>query len=712
MSRLYDAIERADRLTLAAVAVMLAAGAVTFAVASTVFRYHSINHDEAVYLTQAAMLLAGRVELAAGALAEGVRPWFFIQDGGRLYPKYTPVPAAMYAVSMALFDEPRVTLAAVAAANAGLVYALGGMVFDRRVGLAAAVVFAASPLAIVTGATFLPYAPTTCLNLLFAVAYLRGVRDESVVAGGGAGVAIGLAFFARPYTAVVFATPFILHALSQVQKARREHGMWPVSAPVRRQGLTALFGAGFVAVALVYNRRLTGSFLTFPYQAFAPMDGPGFGTRQILGHTVAYTPALALESNAYALWFLLTRWVAAGPVGAVLALVGFAMFVRQVYAMKARSVGGSSPPHWPIGGVLLAGVALSVSVGNVFFWGTHNLLATHADPTDGLVAVLGPFYHFDLLVPLSVFGGVAIASGWRAREAGRAWLETRCAQRTARALLAALVVAALVTGGITAGAAAATPLERNAEHTAAYEAAYEPFERTSLENAVVFVPTPYGEWQQHPFQWLRNDPGLDGEVVYVLDRGPAADFAALEAYPERVRWRYAIQGEWDPDGERVVPKLEPIVVKTGAQIDAETTVGVPAPTQRVRVQMATAGGGSGESVEYGVRDPDASLAVDWSVGPGGARFAGARFAGEPNATVPFDPDGDTLVVTVTLVDAAGATVTYRQEAAVRVVDGRVEVIWPPARSVCRLVTACDTDGTYVPGSHAPWVSFETTARGG
>ncbi|WP_241686282.1 ArnT family glycosyltransferase, partial [Halorubrum amylolyticum] len=456
-------IARADRLTLAAALVAVATGVLTFVIAATVFARHSVNHDEGVYLTQAALLLSGQLEIHAGELADAVHPWFFIEDGGRLYPKYNPVPAAMYAVSMWLFGEPRVTLAVVAAGNAALVSLLGATVFDRRVGLAAAVCFAASPLALVTSSVFLPYAPTTFLNLLFAVAYLRSVRDRSLALAGLAGVAIGLAFFARPFTAVLFAAPFILHALGRVAAAVLDAGIPPLPLPgsVRRHGLTALFGTLFVGVTLAYNLRMTGSPLTFPYEAFAPMDGPGFGERQILGHTEEYTPELALRSNGYALWYLATRWIVAGPLGTLLALAGGGLAARR-WLSGRRAVGvadgsGDGDAGRDNGdgvtagrrfertaGLLLSGVVGSVVVGNLFFWGTNNLLATFSDPTDGLVAGFGPFYHFDLLVPLSIFGGVAVIAGGRGLSRLRARLAARGAPRTGRAAVVAIAALALL----------------------------------------------------------------------------------------------------------------------------------------------------------------------------------------------------------------------------------------------------------------------------
>ncbi|MDZ5810180.1 glycosyltransferase family 39 protein [Halorubrum sp. AD140] len=762
-------------MTFAAALVSLTAGAVTFAVAATVFSHHSANHDEGVYLTQAALLLGGQLEFHAGPLADAFHPWFFIEDGGRLYPKYNPVPAATFAVSMALFDEPRVTLAAIAAGNAALVYLLGSQTFGRRAGLAAAVLFSASPMALATSSAFLPYAPTTFFNLVFAVAYLRSVRDESLRAAGVAGLAIGIAFFSRPYTAVLFAAPFICHALWQVGSAIRRlgaetgrstpralaavgrraltvGGLRELPGPIRRHGLTALFGTLFVGVTLAYNVRMTGEPFLFPYQVFAPMDGPGFGERRILGHSVEYTPELALEANRYAIQEIATRWLAGGPLGTALALAGVAaaLWGWRAYGDVSGLAGGdegvgsatvadggehsdavpsgSSASSEPVdagsatfrrtAAALLVGVAVSVVVGNLYFWGTHNALADLSDPTDGLASLFGPFYHFDLLVPLSVFGGLAVAAGWRALSAARGEVERRgVSPALARGALALVVVSAVAVAGVAAVDAAAEPIERNAEVDEKHEAAYAPFDETTFEDGLVFLPTPYGEWQNHPFQYLRNGPGLDGDVVYALERDPEEDFAVLDAYPDRTLYRYGYHGVWGADPEaNVVPKLETLDRRSGPTLAAETTVGVPDRVARAQVRVDPRRGAAGgpDSASYTVSEPGDSLAIEWAVTPEGARLPGAAAGDGPAEPVPFDPDGDVLAVTVTLVDPAGSTYTYRQEVTVRVTDdGDVEAVWPPERSTCRLVTECGTEGTYLPDepqTHPEWVVFETDAE--
>ena len=712
------AARRPDAPRLAAALVALSAAVAVFAVSTTVFAYHSSNHDEGVYLMQAALLLEGQLELHAGELAGAFRPWFFVEDGGRLYPKYTPVPAALFAVSMALFGEPRVTLAAVAAANAVLTYLLGSAVFDRRVGAVAAALFAASPLAIVTTSAFLPYAPTTALNLLFAVAYLRGVREGSTAAAGVAGFAIGAAFFARPYTAVLFAAPFVAHALYSLARSVSADGV-SLTGPVRRQGLTALVGLAFVGVTLAYNARMTGSALVFPYEAFAPADGPGFGPREILGHSVAYTPGLALTANGYALRYLATRWFVAGPIGTAAALAGLAVAARRW--IGAGPGDGPAPGDGPDpgdgdpdpdgferrAGLALAGLLVTVTAGNVAFWGNYNLLATMSDPTDGLVSQFGPFYHFDLLAPLSVFAALAVVAGWdRGVPTLRSRIGRRGSRRAARAAVALVVLAALVGASVAAVAAVSAPLDRNAAHADKYEAAYEPIEAADLGDAVVFLPTPYGDWQNHPFQYLRNDGGLDGDVVYALDRDPDDDFAVLDAYPDRTRYRYTYRGEWTPDPDRhVAPKLEALEVRRGETLAGETVVGVPPRVTRATVRLESE---TGASSEYGISDPGESIAVPWSIDRDAARLTAAD--GAPSVRV---GETDTVVLTVTLVQPDGGTLTYRQETTVRTGLDGVEAVWPPERSVCPLVTECDTEGTYLPDdpdAHREGVSFDVRLR--
>ena len=693
------------------------AGIAVFLIAVFVFPYHSVNHDEGVYLTQAAMLLEGQLTLSGGDLADVFRPWFFIEDGGDLYSKYNPVPPAMFAVSMALFGEPRVTLAVVAAGNAVLVAVLGSMVADRRVGLLAGGLFAISPMTLFTSSVFLPYAPTTLLNLLFAVAYLRGVHTGSLRAAAAAGIAVGLAAFSRPYTAILFAAPFIMHALwtvgrglwsddrsltGQARLLGSRSGFRSLPNAVQRNLLTGIGGSSFVGLTLAYNTVLTGAPFVFPYQAFAPLDGPGFGFREILGHEVIYTLDLALESNRYALQFLGTRWFAGGVLGTLTAAAGLVVAAR--WWRRRNHEWGSTA------GLLLAGLFVSVPLGNIPFWGTHNMLAELDDPANGLVSHFGPFYYFDLLVPLSIFAALGLVAGWRWLRHGGAFdrLTTATSPPTARRLVVAVaLVAALVVGGVTANTAAA-PLERNTAYTDKYETVYEPIESADFENALVFIPDPYGPWQNHPFQSLRNDPGFDGEVVYARDRDPAGNFEVRDAYPNRSVYRFAYRGVWTPEPDQdVSPKLESLSTPTGESLAVGTQVGVADRVNRATVAVRT----DGETVTRGITSPGETITANWTLTNGTARLV--AIDGEPvaagNTSVPIDATED-VGLRITLVDSGGNTYTYQQWTAVQSTPAGLQAFAPPERRVCRLTTDCDPEDAYLPDdptAHPEWVDFET-----
>lgn len=668
--------ERLRRRWATLVLAGLAAGVVLL-VALALFPYHSNNHDEAVYLQQAAMLLEGQLRLHP-PVDGAFRPWFFVDGPDGLYSKYSPVPPAVFAVGL-LAGEPRLSLALVAAGNVALVATLARWAFDRPTGLAAGGLLLCAPLFVITSSAFLPYAPTFLLNLGFACCYVQACRERSVRWAALAGLASGVAFFTRPYTAVLFVAPFAAHSLWTLARRRRD----------ALAQYVALGGCGLamVAVALGYNAELTGDPLVFPYQAFAPLDGLGFGERRLLDHSMDYTPALALEVNGYVLRYLAIRWAPLGVLGTALAVAG---------AVLARSAPERSAGTWLTDRQLrtvLLGVAASVALGNVYFWGNANLLATPTDPNDGLLGVLGPVYHFDALLPLAAFGGHAVVRG-----SGALWSRTADLSRAQRraAALAVVLIATPIVGGA-AAASFGPPVERNADYTDAYQQAYEPFEPRSPADSVVLLPTPYGPWLNHPFQPLRNDPGYDGRAVYALDRDAETTWAVLDAFPDRTPYRYRYRGEWTPDPDDAVePTLRSTERVRTDGLAATTTVGLPAGATSATVAVSAAG----ETDRRTVRPDGETLAVDWTLADG------AFSSGD--ASVPVD--GPTRAeLSVVVVGRQGGTVAYEAEVLVRPDGDGVEAVWPPTDRVCLAATTCDD--AYVPGSRYPsFVDVETERR--
>lgn len=631
-----------------AVAVVATVTAVVVAVVSSrVFRYHSSNHDEGVYLQHAEMLLDGRLKMHTGELTEAFRPWFFVADGGTVYPKYTPVTGAIFALGEAVYSY-RLALVVVAVVNVLLVYAVASEVFDRRVGVLASAALLFSPLFVVQSSLFLSYAPTTALNLGFALAYLRAWKRRDIRYAAAAGVCAGVAFFSRQYTAVVFAAPFVFHAVYVVLSERKRE-------TVVMYATTAVFGLFFVAVIFAYNLVMTGDALVFPYLEFAPNDGIGFGRREILGYSRVYTPELGLRANARVLYRFVVEWGPGGVAGFALAVVGAAI------ALRDRSVDK----------ILLAGVGVSVIVGNVAFWGNLNILGDISNPQDGLIYLYGTHYHFDLLVPACVFAGAGIVYVY---EKARTRLDRRSA-------LALALVVALVFAGF--GAANTTAkLDRNLELTESYEEAYAPFEENEHEG-VVFLPTPYGDWLNHPFQYLRNDADLNGTTVYALNR-EEENFDVVDVYPERDLYRYVYRGEWAPyEGVKVEPLVERLRVVEGEAVELETTVDVPDGATSVVAILHS--GTETTYEEVGVNN-DGNATVEWRLKESAANLAGGEA---------LELEGEGEVVLEVTVTRRYESFRYRQELSYETEEDGVRVLAPPYTELCYSSELCGGEAAHI-----------------
>lgn len=646
------------RFRIATLAIALVGALAVWVVSTNRFPYHSLNHDEGVYLQQAAMLLEGKLHLQPPV--EGVfRPWFFVESAGGRYPKYAPVPAAMFALGE-LLGGYRLALPAIAAGILVGVVGVVSEVFDRRSGLLAAVFVLASPLFLIDAAVFLPYAPTTLLTLTFAYAYLRADRTGDRRWAAAAGAAVGLAFFARPYTAVLFAAPFVGHALWTLSRD------WRTALP--RQAAIAGLGLAGVSLTLAYNDAVTGSPWLFPYEAFAPSDGLGFGHREILNHAVEYTPELALETNRKVLVAFADRWIAGGIVGFILAFAGLAVAVRREWSPRVA---------------VLAGLGVSIPVGNLYFWGNFNVLGDLDVAGDGLIAALGPYYHFDLLVPTAAFAAVAALAAF---DAIRDALEERLDRRTAVAgLTAVTLVSTLVLGGLTVSQAA-VPVERNADVTDTYERAYAAFEPEPPAEAAVLMPTPYGPWLNHPFQALRNDPGYDGRTVYAMDDRP---FAIADAFPDRDLYRFGYRGVWDPlGGSPEAGRLQRVHERSGETVTLNASVGLPERLRSATVSVETDAG----TTHYVARETDDVLQFGLAIDDGTVRVAGPLelAGGDPPAI-----DGrEDVGVTVFADDGVGGF-EYRLSVPVEAGDGNVRAL-TPRTEYCLDARACGGAATYVP----------------
>ena len=452
----------------------------------------------------------------------------------------------------------------------------------------------------------------------------------------------------------------------------------------------------------------------------------------MLAHSREYTPSVALRANAAVVETFVRRWSFAPPLGILLAVLGFVVTVGPGAAVlgpraSARADDRVYNAHDEALRGTYAGVAASVVVGNVFFWGNLNVLGDLGNPNDGLVSVLGPFYHFDLLLPASAFAAAGAVYIWRFLR--RAALESDLAADGVRVALAVVVVASVAVTGAATYRVVEGPVDENAAYTAQYDSAYRPFEQRTggnwvggalgdehaVSDAVVFVPTPYGPWLGHPFQSLSNDAGLDGEVVYAMDRPAPGDFAVLDAYPDRTLYRYTYRGTYDPGGDGDLrAELKRLRVREVPRHRVRTTVGVTGTPSTVRLVAGDPDGSNPSVARYEVTGtPDEELTVGWTVEPGSARVVGDGFRASGDGSVRWEGATD-LALSVTFVQEGGSTATYRQELTARTDGDSVALVWPPETRVCRLTPDCGREGTYLPGEddYLTGVAVNTTVRSG
>lgn len=480
----------------AAVVAGLAGAAALFAVvfSATVFPNLSDNNDEAVYLLQADALRHGHLFPPAPEPAESFRPWLSTPTERGFVSKYTPVYPTFLAAARILTGSYRSALALAAAGAVLACYLLAKEVLgSRRQAALAAGFLTASPLFLVQSATFLSYLPTLALLMGFAAALLAGVRRRSSRHLLLAGFLLGVAAFARPYEALLFALPF--------------GGWWAFG---RRERLRTLVGEGRwlalgaappLAGMLVYFKLATGSFLRTPFTLLDSRDILGFGPRQMIPEytTEIYTPLKALIGILH-LGALTSFWTYGGLLTIFLILAG----VRW---------GRGEPRQW------LALVAVSVPLGYSFFWGSYGSTQW------GGPWRFGPFYWILVLAPACILGAAGFRRLWR-------W-DTRVAATAAAALF---LVSTFVVGN-----AVRINSHFGQERARLYTAPRKAEELARQKPALVFLPDLQFEYLLQPFALARN-ASFDGPVVWAIDRGPTANREVARRFPDRVAYLVVAHG--------------------------------------------------------------------------------------------------------------------------------------------------------------------------
>ena len=464
------------------------------------------NGDEAVYLLQAESFRAGHLFPPAVEPTRAFLPWLSTANGGHYVTKYTPVFPGFIAGSRWVFGSERAALALTAAGAVVACYHLAREILRRRRDAVVAAVFmAGSPLFAIQSVTYLSYLFNAALLMGFAGALLAGVRRRSPSRLALGGFLLGLALFARPFDAVLFATPLLAW------------WGWSGRHRVRRlasdAGWMALGAVPPVAGMAIYFRLATGSFLRPPFTFVGPSDTLGFGPKRMYAEMpfLDYTPGRALL--AFGRLIVLTGfWGFGGLLLIGLAVVGF------------RSLRGA--------GRGLALVAVTVPVGYLFFWGSFS------SSEWGGPWRFGPFYWLPVIIPGSIVAAAGFARLWR-------WDPVVARFMTAGMAALSLFVTVRALG---------EHQRFGAERDRLYAA---PLAAARLDRAVVFLPPLDGPWLLQPFSMARNAT-FDGPVVWAIDRGARQNLDVVRRLSGRAPYRIV------PGATRRSPtRLQPMAVVDG-----------------------------------------------------------------------------------------------------------------------------------------------------
>lgn len=325
-------------------------------------------HDEMCYLFQAETFQMGRLYVASPC-APGSFDFPHMVNNGRWYSMYTPGFPLLLLIGL-LFHAPWLVNPLFAALTVFLLYFLGMEVYDRRVGLLAAVLGGTSIWLLLMSATMMSHTTSMFFNGLFLLYALKSFMRPLARYGLAAGASLGMAFLIRPGNAPLFALPFlIVLTVLFLQNMRTRF---------KNMAAFVLAAGAFVGLLLVYNQLTNGSPLKMGYivqhgREYAVI----FGRAATLDYE--YTPHLGFEQmgkNIAAINSYLFGW----PLSSLLALLPLFWAVRKKPEELKKHL------------ILLAAF-FTLLVGFFFFWGAFIFLGARM-----------MFDGFPLLVLLSAKG--------------------------------------------------------------------------------------------------------------------------------------------------------------------------------------------------------------------------------------------------------------------------------------------------------------------
>lgn len=490
-------------------ALLLAVGTVILAgwVSVTVFDRLPHVEDEVAFLFQARTLAGGEIVAEPPARPEFFRMPFVIVRDDMWFGKYPPGYPLVLTLGV-LAGAPWLVNPLLGGLAVLLVFVAGRRLYDAQTGLVAAALLAISPFLMLQAGSMMSHVAALVWTLLALLAFEAVVRRGAAWPAFGCGAALGMLALTRSLTAAGIGLPIGIWLLALIVRDRHN---------LRLAGLVAGGVLPFVVALLAYNWFTTGSPFRTGYELWWEWDRIGFGegvSRD--GNYTLYEAWDNMQSNLIELSMYVYGWPArlslVPAIGAaVLAVRRAVLWRRHLAARPSRA--DIAANRWDI---FLAGTVVSLISIHGIYW------------TDG--QMYGPRYYFEIIGALALLSArallmLAAAMSERVRQAG-------LSRATAQAAAASAIL--LVVTLLSLHSARNFSQVRFDEFRDWYginRDGLDTIDEAGITNAVIFIDTE--TWSDYAPFFLESAPGLDTDIIYAIDRGPAANRRLLSDYPDR-----------------------------------------------------------------------------------------------------------------------------------------------------------------------------------
>ncbi len=314
------------------------------------FIFEHIPHinDEIVYLFQAQTLASGKLYCPSPCGKEFFDFTHMINNG-KWYGQYPPGYPLLLVFGL-LLSAPWLVNPFFAALSVIAFFHLGKEIYDKKIGILAAVLGSISIWFLLMSSTMMSHTSGMFFTTLFLLFLFRSLKKPSFTNGIVAGLGLGMVLLIRPYTAFFISLPFLIFYAVQLLKNFKKN--------LKNASAFVLIGILCISLLLIYNKITNGDFFAFGYEVtHGKAHGIGFGKT---GYTdIPHTVFLGF-TQLFNYLMSLNKYLFGWPLSSFFALVPLFFLTKINPESKKKDF------------ILVTGF-FSLLISLFFFWGTYIL---------------------------------------------------------------------------------------------------------------------------------------------------------------------------------------------------------------------------------------------------------------------------------------------------------------------------------------------------